>query len=69
MCLCIICFIKYIEENNLLKKKKKMEKNIFMALGLHLLTEIQLTFLIFIIANIEVIIILFILKRIYYINL
>lgn len=52
---CIIYFIKFIEEN-----KKKMEKEIFMALGLHLLTEHQLYWLICGISYVELGIMLFI---------
>lgn len=55
---CIIYFIKYIEEN---KNKKKMQKQLFMALGLYLLTEIQLYMLLCIIGFIELLIIFFIL--------
>lgn len=47
MYLCITYFIRFIEEN------KKMEKEIFMALNLHLLTEIQLYWLICGISYIE----------------
>jgi len=55
---CIIYFIKFIEEN-----KKKMEKEIFMALGLHLLTEHQLYWLICGISYVELGIMLFIMWK------
>lgn len=55
---CIIYFIKYIEGN---KNKKNMEKQLFMALGLHLHTEIQLYMFLCIIGFFELIIMLIIL--------